>query len=253
MGTALRSTKSKIRIRTAKPRKQRARPRSQMDLETKTLPSQARSRSTFDAILRVAGEMLAEKGADAFSVNAVCLRGGLSPPAVYRYFPNKYALLKSLAERLMDAEDEAALSVMANRVIPHSEIEIIDEVRERLRRVVSVTSSFPGSVAILRALRTTPVMLEVRRASTAKVAARWFDRLRETFPDTDPTRLRRGAWLGLEISTQVIELIVEGESRAAGDSVEAMIDEVSVMVGRFYWQLGSPEVAGGRDVGRRSR
>jgi len=117
----------------------------------------------------------------------------------------------------MEAEDEAALSVMANRAIPHSEIEIIDEVRERLKRVVSVTSSFPGSVAILRALRTTPVMLEVRRASTAKVAARWFDRLRETFPDTDPTRLRRGAWLGLEVSAQVIELIVEGESRAAGD------------------------------------
>ena len=233
--------------------KMRRSARAGRGLETKTLPLQERSRTTFDAILNCAAEVLAQDISRTFSINAVCERSGLTPPAVYRYFPNKYALLKSLAERLMDAEDEAALSVMANRAIPRSEVEIIDEVRERLKRVVSVTSSFPGSVAILRALRSTPVMLEVRRASTAKVAARWFDRLRETFPDTDPTRLRRGAWLGLEISTQVIELIVEGESRAAGDSVEAMIDEVSVMVGRFYWQLGSPEVAGGRDVGRRSR
>ncbi len=222
-------------------------------LETKTLPLQERSRTTFDAILSFAADVLARDTSRTFSINAVCERSGLTPPAVYRYFPNKYALLKSLAERLMAAEDEAALSVMANRAIPKSEGEIVDEVRERLKRVIAVTSSFPGSVAILRALRTTPAMFEVRRASMTKVASRWFERLRETFPGADPARLRRGAWLGLEISTQVIELIVEGESQMASESVEVMIDEVAVMVGRFYWQLGPPELTRAKEVGRRTR
>jgi AcrR family transcriptional regulator len=215
--------------------------RSREALETKARPTQARSRQTFEAILQAAGNVLAQDSLRAFSINAVCENAGLTPPAVYRYFPNKYALLKAVGERLMEAEDEVALGIMATRAIPRSEDEMIAEVRERIGRVVAVTTAFPGSVAIVRALRTSVVMRQVRHASTAKVTARWFERLRDIFPTADPVRLRRGAWLGLEVSTQLMELIVEGELRAAGDSDQVMIDEVAAMIGRYYWQLGSSE------------
>lgn len=243
MGTALRSTKSKIRIRSAKPRKHRARPRSQVDLETKTLPSQARSRSTFDAILRVAGEMLAEKGADAFSVNAVCLRGGLSPPAFYRYFPNKYALLKALAQRLMDAGDDAVVVAMSRDGLPRSEGQLIAELRNVLTDLVAATASFPGSVQILRALRSTPEMRQVQIASTARVAGRRLERLRAMFPNADPARLRRGVWLGLETANIAVELIVERPYKEAGETVQATINDTAVMLARYYWQLGASEAA----------
>lgn len=219
----------------------KARPRVRAALETRTLPLQARSRSTFDAILNFAGETLADAGSRTFSINAVCERAGLTPPAVYRYFPNKYALLKALAERLMQAEDEAALAFMVNWPIPRSEGELIAEVRKRVGKVVAVTSSFPGSVAILRTLRTTPVMREIRAASTTQIAVRWFARLRQTFPNADPGRLQRGALLGLEISTRFIELIVEGEIQEPGEGGNDILDEVAVMLGRFYWHLGSTE------------
>jgi AcrR family transcriptional regulator len=221
--------------------KTRSRQRPTEALETKARPVQARSRQTFEAILNAAGNVLSQESLRAFSINAVCENAGLTPPAVYRYFPNKYALLKAVAERLMEAEDEVALGDMASRGIPLSENAMIEEVRGRLGRVIAVTTAFPGSVAILRALRNSVVMREVRHASTAKVTARWFERLREIFPATDPVRLRRGAWLGLEISTQLIELIVEGEFRAAGDADDVMIGEVAAMLGRYYWQLGSAE------------
>lgn len=218
-------------------------------LETKALPMQARSRETFDAILNFAAEILALENSKTFSINAICERSGMTPPAVYRYFPNKYAVLKALAERLMQAEDETALNIMASSPLPRSESDVIDEVRERIENVVAITASFPGSVQILRALRTTPVMREVRRASTTRVAARWFERLRRIFPDSDPARLRRAAWFGLEVSTQLIELIVEGQCRAAGQQDEAMIEEIAAMLGRYYWQLGSPEfTASGKDI-----
>jgi AcrR family transcriptional regulator len=224
--------------------------RSGKALETKTQPLQARSRHTFEAILRAAGVVLAQESLRQFSINAVCQSAGLTPPAVYRYFPNKYALLKAVAERLMDAEDEAALSVMASRATPCSEEEMIAEVRERLEQVIAVTTSFPGSVAILRALRNSVVMEQVRHASTARVAARWLERLRDIFPTADPARLRHGAWLGLEVSTQLLELIAEGECRAAGQSDDVMIGEMSEMLGRYYWQLGSPDLVDPRKVER---
>jgi AcrR family transcriptional regulator len=219
--------------------KARRRQRPREVLETKARPVQARSRQTFEAILNAAGNVLAQESLRAFSINAVCENAGLTPPAVYRYFPNKYALLKAVGERLMEAEDEVALGDMASRAIPRSEDEMIEEVRERLGRVIAVTTAFPGSVQIVRALRNSVVMRQVRHASTVKVTARWFERLREIFPTTDPGRLRRGAWLGLEVSTQLIEMIVEGEWRAAGESNDVMIGEVAVMLGRYYWQLGS--------------
>jgi cation diffusion facilitator CzcD-associated flavoprotein CzcO len=150
----------------------------------------------------------------------------------------------------MEAEDEVALSAMASRGIPRNEEEMIEEVRERLGRVIAVTTSFPGSVAILRALRNSVVMEQVRHASTARVAARWLERLRDIFPTTDSARLRRGAWFGLEVSTQLLELIVEGECRAAGQSDDVMIGEMAVMLGRYYWQLGSPDLVDSRKVER---
>jgi AcrR family transcriptional regulator len=221
--------------------KTRSRQRRPKALETKARPVQARSRQTFEAILNAAGNVLAQESLRAFSINAVCENAGLTTPAVYRYFPNKYALLKAVAERLMEAEDEVALGDMASRAIPLSEKAMIEEVRERLGRVIAVTTAFPGSVAILRALRNSVVMRQVRHASTAKVTARWLERLREIFPATDPDRLRCGAWLGLEVSTQLIELIVEGEFRAAGEPNDVMIAEVAAMLGRYYWHLGSSE------------
>ena len=153
-----------------------------VDLETKTLPSQARSRSTFGAILRVAGEILNDDGLDGLSINAVCRQAGLTPPAVYRYFPNKYALLKALAERLMEAQDDAVLAVARRRTPAHSEPALAEEMREILRDVAAVTAAFPGNVFILRALRVTPILRDVRRASTAKVAAQRVERRREAGP-----------------------------------------------------------------------
>lgn len=230
-------TRATTRRRAAARAAARAAP---VDLETKTLPSQARSRSTFDAILRVAGEILNDEGLDGLSVNAVCRRAGLTPPAVYRYFPNKYALLKALAERLMEAQDDAVLAVAQRRTPVHSEAALTAELREVLRDVAAVTAAFPGNVVILRALRVTPVLQAVRRASTAKVAAQRFERLRSIFPEADVGALRRGVWLGIEVANAMIELIAEREWEAVGESRQATIDAAAALLAHHYWQLGVP-------------
>ena len=242
MGAASKSTKSAVRATAVKKSRQRAGRRPRVELETKTLPSQARSRNTFDAILRVAGDVLADKGPDAFSINAVSRRSGLSPPAFYRYFPNKYALLKTLAERLMDAGDDAVLQAMSRDELPRSEAELIAELRAVLTELVAAMASFRGSVQILRALRAQQEMRHIQRASTARIAAQRYERLRAIFPKADPARLRRGAWLGLETANIIAPLIVEAAYAEAGATAKATIAEAAVMLGRYYWQLGAREV-----------
>ena len=246
MGASSKSTKSIKRVQTVKASQRRAGRRRGIELETKVLPSQARSRNTFDAILRVAADVLADKGPDDFSINAVSERSGLSPPAFYRYFPNKYALLRAMAERLMDAEDEVVLQAMSRNELPRCEIDLIAELRDILSDLVAAMASFSGSVQIVRALRAKQEMRQVQLASTARVAALRFERLRAIFPAADPARLRRGARLGLETANIISQLIVEAAHTGRGGSAKAAVADAAVMLGRYYWSLGSQGVVDDR-------
>jgi AcrR family transcriptional regulator len=56
---------------------------------------------------------LAERGYEGVNTNAVAERAGVRPPAVYRYFPNKFALYEALAQKLqteLDVKFDAALA-----------------------------------------------------------------------------------------------------------------------------------------------
>jgi AcrR family transcriptional regulator len=72
------------------------------------LPKQARARETVDRILEATARLLAERGFAGVNTNVVAEHAGLKPPAIYRYFPNKYALYFALAEKLQ-AELDAML------------------------------------------------------------------------------------------------------------------------------------------------
>jgi AcrR family transcriptional regulator len=216
---------------------------NKVSLGTKTLPLQARSRRTFDAILRVAGEVLAEDGVDGLSVNAVCRRAGFTPPAVYRYFPNKYALLNALADRLLTAQNDAVNAVSKRHPPTRSEVALIREFREVLLGVSTATASIPGSVTLLRALRVTPILKDINRAKNAQMAARRVTRLRRIFPDADLRDLRRAVWLGVEMVHAITELIAEREWEAIGESLEAVIDTSATLMARHYWQFSKKRAA----------
>ena len=79
-------------------------------MAARTTPAQSRSRVTFERILSTAAELLGDVGIERLSTNLVCRRAGMTPPALYRYFPNKYAILSELARRLLEAQAVAVLA-----------------------------------------------------------------------------------------------------------------------------------------------
>jgi AcrR family transcriptional regulator len=62
-------------------------------------PVQARSRARVDAILDAADAVFLEKGYAATTTNHVAARAGTSIGSLYRFFPDKEAILVALAER----------------------------------------------------------------------------------------------------------------------------------------------------------
>ena len=63
------------------------------------VPTQQRSRERFEKILGCAAELMAEKGNEAFRMSDVVERSGVPFGSLYQYFPDKKAIIGTLADR----------------------------------------------------------------------------------------------------------------------------------------------------------
>lgn len=63
------------------------------------VPTQQRSRERFERILASAAELLVEKGSEDFRMSDVVARSGVPFGSLYQYFPDKTAIIGTLAER----------------------------------------------------------------------------------------------------------------------------------------------------------
>ena len=75
-------------------------------------PRQARSLQKVDWILEAAAQLLEKQGSAAFNTNAVAERAGVSIGTLYRYFPDKQAILAALAEREIAAHHAATRRIV---------------------------------------------------------------------------------------------------------------------------------------------
>ncbi|MGN6817359.1 MAG: TetR/AcrR family transcriptional regulator [Sphingomonas sp.] len=212
------------------PRQGGKRRRAAIPLSTKHRPIQARGQDTFELILDVAGELLREIGFEQLTTNLICQRAGLTPPALYRYFPNKYAVLKELGDRLMRAQDDEVLAWVEEGGLSGATFE------ERLaksiaiqERMVAIHREFPGGIAIGRALRAVPLLNDLRIKSRDMVAGTFADMLRRQYPNTSEQRLQVACRLIVELGYSASEMVVEEPDRDA----DLINREVCVMFAQY--------------------
>lgn len=192
------------------PKRAANRERASVELDARAKPSQNRARNTFEALLATAGELLGEVGFERLSTNLVCERAGMTPPALYRYFPNKYAILSELARRLMEAQDEAVFAWVQDGGLDAANLEETVQKNARLQQQVNeITRQSPGGVWIMRALRAVPLLRDIRIESRNKVAAHISARLTTTYPHVPQTELFRAATLTTEMMYAATEMVLE--------------------------------------------
>lgn len=95
-------------------------------------PQQERSRRTVNRILQAADRLIAEQGSAA-TTTAIATAAGVSVGALYRFFPDKYAVGQALADRYLD-EAAGRFGAIVDRV------DSLDAVPEALRSVISVAA-----------------------------------------------------------------------------------------------------------------
>ncbi|MBS0386345.1 MAG: TetR/AcrR family transcriptional regulator [Proteobacteria bacterium] len=130
-------------------------------------PRQARALATRERLIAAAAELLGEVGVERLSTNLICARAGVTPPAFYRYFRDKYAALEELGERLMEAQNQVIAPLLERRHLVVSEADL----RGLILGTIRVTQQFPGGAWVLRALRAVPALQHVRLRSHRRMSA----------------------------------------------------------------------------------
>jgi AcrR family transcriptional regulator len=171
-------------------------------------PRQARALATRERLLDVAGVLLAEVGVERISTNMICARAGMTPPALYRYFKDKYAVLEALAERLMDRQNKV-LSDWLERYAPGGLEALSEGLEGLLRATAEVTAAEPGAIWILRALRAVPQLAHVRITSHRMVTDLMVAVHAPLLPDMDRDVLWRRLRLSVEFGFATDEMLNE--------------------------------------------
>jgi AcrR family transcriptional regulator len=101
-------------------------------------PGRPRSERATAAILRAAGELLDSRGLDGLSVDAIAARAGVSKATIYRWWPNKAAIVM-----------DAVLNVTAPQIPFPDTGSVREDLRRQMRSVVRLfTKSTTGRALI---------------------------------------------------------------------------------------------------------
>src|SRR3954454_11994851 len=80
----------------------------------RTMPVQARGRDKLVRMLEVADRLIAVEGADAITTTRIAADAGISVGSVYRYLPNRGAIIEALAQFYLGRLEERMDELVAN-------------------------------------------------------------------------------------------------------------------------------------------
>jgi AcrR family transcriptional regulator len=180
-----------------------------IDLSVKRAPTQKRAVETYERILDVATRLLNEVGIERISTNLIAAEAGIKVPTLYRYFPNKYAVLMALGDRLMARQNvviEAWLTRADDKPAPDA---LIDDIEFLIDGTVTATRAEPGALTIMLALRAVPALQSVRLGSHRLMTDIITDRIGTRLPEVPRDALWARTRLSVELVYAAVEMALE--------------------------------------------
>jgi AcrR family transcriptional regulator len=152
-------------------------------------PAQTRSRLRFQAILDAAQVLIAERGVDAVPMSDIAQNAEISIGSLYQYFPDKAAVVATLAERFHQIGQDCA----------HTAFEAVTSGDELEAACIAMTDGYlnlflqePGACAVWQALQADARLQAISSADDAAHTERVAQTLARLLPqkaDQDVTCL----------------------------------------------------------------
>ncbi len=119
-----------------------------IDVAPRRRPVQARSRERVNAILRHAAMIFHETGVDAVSMSAIARQSGMSLASLYRYFPNKAAIVHAIAEQHVEKMERALRERLQELSLIDAVDVLIDQFYEFYRHEPAYSAIWSGVEAM---------------------------------------------------------------------------------------------------------
>ncbi|NGO49599.1 TetR family transcriptional regulator [Allomesorhizobium camelthorni] len=178
-------------------------------------PTQSRSRERVERILAAASALIAEAGSDAMRMSDLAERAEVSIGSLYQYFPDRSAVIRTLAERYnaqgRECIEEGLAGVSDIPGLKKAFSELVDTYYGMFLAEPVMRDIWSGTQAdkLLR-----DIDLADSRANGA-LLAEVLTRLR---PDADPGELAHSAFLVMHLGEATMRLAISVD-RAEGDAL----------------------------------
>lgn len=184
---------------------------------TRREPTQKRSRERVERILACASSLIEKAGSDAMRMSEVAEMAGISIGSLYQYFPDKGAIIRTLAERYNVAGQQCiaeGLEGVSDRAgLRRAFAELIDIYYAMFLAEPVMRDIWSGTQAD-RALRDIDLAdSRINATVLAKARAR-------VCPDVDMAELERSSFLIMQLGEATMRLAISVE-RAEGDALVA--------------------------------
>ncbi|MEO1231854.1 MAG: TetR/AcrR family transcriptional regulator [Myxococcota bacterium] len=194
---------------------------------------QERSRKTIERVLTTAAELLDEVGWEGFNTNRLAERAGCRVATIYRYFPDKIALITVLAECVTAVWHSQLITI-------EQELENQRELREiwgeYLQKFVITVRQTPGALAIRKAMRVVPELQVIDDEDSARLTIFLTGILTRCFPNLSKKRARAAARTLIESGAA----LVDHAHRASPTEANELVRELSVMHEAYLSTLEKP-------------
>ncbi|MBL1234013.1 MAG: TetR/AcrR family transcriptional regulator [Rhodobiaceae bacterium] len=214
-----------------------------IDLDLKKRPLQKRAQVTYDKLLNVAALLLEAEGVERISTNMIAERANVTVPALYRYFPYKYALLRALADKLSESQ-LALVHKWAAELSVYSSVQAAESIHQLIAQLVDVTAQQPGSLAVMRASSAVPILRERRLTANRDLTNIISTLVAPVLPNVCPDKIWTKVRVSIEFGYTAIELALEEEISQRDDIMsEAASGLIAFWAVHFLEQTNENETA----------
>jgi AcrR family transcriptional regulator len=168
-------------------------------------PQQQRARLRREAILAATMRLLLEQDPGDITTTLIARRAGVPVGSIYQYFPNKSAILRALAEDAMERVDRQLLELMASA----GEGGLDGLIEATIDAVLAIYAEGPATVRLIQAVRRTPELKPIIRASNERMVAALCAALARLRPDLIPLAIEAASRTAVQCYTYLETLAVD--------------------------------------------